>query len=86
MHKKTGGRTRVSINSRRLHAPHVLVVRLWKEARDDHLDRSIWRGTVSDLQGRNLGCFGLAEEFVENLVRSSEADVTPGRDDTRVQR
>jgi hypothetical protein len=85
MPKKIGSRTRGSINGRKLPAPLVFVVRLWKEARDDRLDRSLWRGTVSDLQGHNLGCFGIAEGFVEDLVRSFEADGTPSQDDTSSQ-
>ncbi|HEV8694631.1 MAG TPA: hypothetical protein VGQ93_10710 [Lysobacter sp.] len=44
-------------------AAHTLLVRLWKEAHAGALDQPIWRGTVSDLRGRQLGSFSSAAEL-----------------------
>lgn len=44
-------------------AAHTLLVRLWQEAHADAAHQSIWRGTVSDLHGRQLGSFSSATEL-----------------------
>jgi hypothetical protein len=62
------------------HEP-LLLVRLWRETRDDPRLRPLWRGTVSDLRGRRLGSFGIDEELVEVLIAASRAVVTLRRGD-----
>jgi hypothetical protein len=44
-------------------AAHTFLVRLWKETRSDRRAEPLWRGTVSDLQGRQLGSFSSAAEL-----------------------
>lgn len=45
-------------------AAHTLMVRLWREAHANAMTRPVWRGTVSDLRGRQLGSFSSAAELV----------------------
>jgi hypothetical protein len=55
-------------------AAHTLLVRLWQERRDGHDaahagGEAVWRGTVSDLQGHELGSFASATELVRLIGR-----------------
>ncbi|NRF65722.1 hypothetical protein HLB44_01860 [Aquincola sp. S2] len=52
-------------------AAHTLLVRLWKERRaPEQADgEPVWRGTVSDLQGHELGSFASATELVGLIGR-----------------
>jgi hypothetical protein len=53
-------------------AAHTFVVRLWQERSGED---ALWRGTVSDLRGRQLGSFGSATELVRILGGISGVDV-----------
>lgn len=44
-------------------AAHTLLVRLWHEGDDGNAAQAVWRGTVSDLRGRQLGSFSSAAEL-----------------------
>lgn len=56
-------------------AARTLVLRLWQEARAEAADSPLWRGTVSDLRGRQLGSFSSAAELVGILGEMPEFDV-----------
>jgi hypothetical protein len=46
-------------------AAYTVLVRLWKEPRTVQQGEAIWRGTLSDLQGRPLGSFTTATDLAE---------------------
>ena len=79
MSKTPTGARRLPTNARKLPPAQVVLIRFWEEARDDPETRSIWRGTISDLQGQNLGCFGIAEELFQYLVREPKTRTEPRR-------
>lgn len=56
-------------------AAHTFLVRLWKETRADAKDKPVWRGTLSDLRGRQLGSFSSAAELVGILGELSAPDL-----------
>jgi len=45
-------------------AAHTFVVRLWAETRDAAAGAPVWRGTVNDLRGRQLGSFSSVADLV----------------------
>ena len=64
---------------------HTILVRLWKETRADASHEAIWRGTLTDMRGRQLGSFSTAAELagilgqfagVNVLLRFTAANVT----------
>lgn len=56
-------------------AAHTFLVRLWKETRANADDRPVWRGTLSDLRGKQLGSFSSAAELVGILGEVSGPDL-----------
>ncbi|MGH8032607.1 MAG: hypothetical protein ACREO8_09645 [Luteimonas sp.] len=54
---------------------HSFLLRLWQETRADAAEQAIWRGTVSDLRGRQLGSFSSAAELVRILGPRGGIDV-----------
>jgi hypothetical protein len=54
-------------------AAHAFLVRLWKETRDHSGQRPVWRGTLSNLQGHNVGSFGSITELGDLLARATGA-------------
>jgi hypothetical protein len=54
-------------------AAHAFLVRLWKETRDHSGERPVWRGTLSNLQGHNVGSFGSILELGDLLARATGA-------------
>lgn len=56
-------------------AAHTFLVRLWKETRANAADKPIWRGTLNDLRGRQLGSFSSAAELVGILGELAAPDL-----------
>lgn len=56
-------------------AAHTFVLRVWKETRADHREDPVWRGTVCDLHGRQLGMFSTAAELVGLIGERPQVDV-----------
>src|SRR5262245_45995797 len=54
-------------------AAHAFLVRLWKETRERSGERPVWRGTLSNLQGHNVGSFGNIVELGELLALATGA-------------
>ena len=56
-------------------ASHTFLVHLWKETRADGEHEPIWRGTLSDMRGRQLGSFSTATELAGILGKFSGVNV-----------
>lgn len=54
---------------------YTLLVRLWRETRAAAAQRPVWRGTVSDLDGRTLGSFSSAAELARIVGEISSLNV-----------
>lgn len=54
---------------------YTLLVRLWRETRAAAVERPVWRGTVSDLDGRALGSFSSAAELAQIVGEISGLNV-----------
>ena len=57
-----------------LRPAYTLLVRLWRETRVA-AERPLWRGTVSDLDGRALGSFSSAAELAQIVGEISGLNV-----------
>jgi hypothetical protein len=44
------------------------LVRIWQETRPNADDELVWRGTVSDLEGRQLGSFTTVTDILAGLA------------------
>ena len=67
-------------------AARLFLIRLWRETRDNSRLQPVWRGTVSDLRGHQLGSFGLGQELIDILIDSSKATaILQSHDDDRLE-
>jgi hypothetical protein len=56
------------------------LVRVWQETRPNAGDELVWRGTVSDLEGRQLGSFTTITDILAGLAGDSAIGLLLWRD------
>jgi hypothetical protein len=56
------------------------LVRIWQETRPNADDGLVWRGTVSDLEGRHIGSFTSVTDIISALAGDGAVGVLLWRD------
>lgn len=67
MARKSGGSASSRIPKKPSGAARTLLLRMWHESRRDAAGARIWRGTLSDVEGRRIGTFTTVTDLMEIL-------------------